>query len=421
MRRKGLLWLLAALLLLPAAGLRAQEAASGEGRSDRLFRWLQQGRGDSLYAAADSTLRSRTAPVLLGAMYRQLEAVGGSLRQAGPWSVQTAGALTVEERRLDFERTALTLRFVYDAAGRLAGFFALPAASVAPADTAGCIERDTVVVCGRVRLPATLCLPARRTGRVPLVVFVHGSGPNDRDETLGPNKLFRSMAHALARAGVASLRYDKRTYVYRGARFVEVSGRTDYDTETVDDAVAALALARTLPEAAPDSLYVVGHSLGAALAPRVAARAAVPPAGIVLLAAPARPFEESLGEQLRYIARLQGTAPSRADSTARSMTAALPPEYVAMARRYDAVATARTLSLPILVVQGSHDYQVTAADFGRWWTVLRDRPAVRFAWLPGLDHLMRPLPAMARPDDYARYVALSPDAVQAVLRFVRGR
>ena len=412
---------MAALLLLPAAGLRAQEAVPGERRSDRLFRWLQQGRGDSLYAAADSTLRARTAPVLLGAMYRQLETACGPLRQAGPWSVQRAGALTVEERRLSFERAALTLRFVYDAAGRLSGFFALPAAPAAQADTAGCIERDTVLTCGPVRLPATLCLPARRTGRVPLVVFVHGSGPNDRDETLGPNKLFRSMARALARGGVASLRYDKRTYVYRGERFVEVSGRTDYDTETVDDAVAALALARTLPEAAPDSLYVVGHSLGAALAPRVAARAAVPPAGIVLLAAPARPFEESLRSQLHYIARLQGTDPSQADSMAQRMTASLPAEYVAMARRYDPVATARNLTLPILVVQGSHDYQVTAADFDRWWTLLRDRPAVRFAWLPGLDHLMRPLPAMARPEDYARYVALSPDAVQAVLRFVRGR
>ncbi|MDZ7606573.1 MAG: hypothetical protein U5K79_13515 [Cyclobacteriaceae bacterium] len=48
----------------------------------------------------------------------------------------------------------------------------------------------------------------------PIVLFVHGSGPNDRDETIGPNKPFRDIAYGLAEKGIASLRYDKRTFVY---------------------------------------------------------------------------------------------------------------------------------------------------------------------------------------------------------------
>ena len=148
---------MAALLLLPAAGLRAQEAVPGERRSDRLFRWLQQGRGDSLYAAADSTLRARTAPVLLGAMYRQLEATCGPLRQAGPWSVQRAGALTVEERRLSFERAALTLRFVYQwiysnhkGESQLpAGFWIISLIGSLSIVTYGCIRLDPVLIVGQ--------------------------------------------------------------------------------------------------------------------------------------------------------------------------------------------------------------------------------------------------------------------------------
>lgn len=392
----------------------------GDDRCERLFRWLQQARGDSLYAAADSVLRTRLQPAQLSALWSQVVAQGGALRASGAWERRPAGGFSVAERRLDFERMAATLRFVFNGRGELAGLFVLPARPVESADTVDWTERDTVVASGAVRLPATLCLPSHSTGRVPLVVFVHGSGPNDRDETLGPNKLFADLAHALAGSGVASLRYDKRTRVYSGERFMEVSGRTDYDTEVVDDAVAALLLARGLTEVCPDSLFVVGHSLGAALAPRIAARAEPQPAGIVLLAAPARPFDVMLREQLLYLARLQGGDTSRVETDCRRMLDALPDSYLDMAGSYNAVATARGLSLPILVVQGGHDYQVTEADFRLWQQGLAGCPNVRFAFLPALDHLMRPLQAMATPADYARYVPVSPETVALLLRFFRG-
>ncbi len=60
-------------------------------------------------------------------------------------------------------------------------------------------------------LPATLTLPSGE-GHFPAVLLVAGSGPNDRDETIGPNKPFRDLAQGLAAADIASLRYDKRTH-----------------------------------------------------------------------------------------------------------------------------------------------------------------------------------------------------------------
>jgi len=75
----------------------------------------------------------------------------------------------------------------------------LGAAAAAPlsAQSGGVTERDTAVVSGRVRLPATLSLPSGAS-RSPAVVLVHGSGPNDRDETVGANKPFRDLAAGLA-------------------------------------------------------------------------------------------------------------------------------------------------------------------------------------------------------------------------------
>ena len=74
---------------------------------------------------------------------------------------------------------------------------------VLAAVSAGAVAKDIEVVTDTFRLPGTLELPENVVGKVPCVVFVHGSGPNDRDETLGPNKPFSELAHALAAHGIA--------------------------------------------------------------------------------------------------------------------------------------------------------------------------------------------------------------------------
>ena len=73
---------------------------------------------------------------------------------------------------------------------------------------------DIVVKTDTFSLPGILTVPDKVVGKVPCVVFVHGSGPNDRDETIGPNKVFKDIADSLSINGIASLRYDKRTLVY---------------------------------------------------------------------------------------------------------------------------------------------------------------------------------------------------------------
>lgn len=178
------------------------------------------------------------------------------------------------------------------------------------------IERDIVINHDGVSLPGTLTLPDNVEGHVPVVVMVQGSGPADRDETIGPNKPFAELAQRLANMGIATIRYDKRTKVY-GARTAEVSGgRIDYDTEVTDDAVQALKQAAALPEADTTRIFVLGHSLGATLAPRIATKAQSPIAGIICLAALARPFWDTVRDQIRYIATTQGLAAAEAEKLA---------------------------------------------------------------------------------------------------------
>ena len=102
-------------------------------------------------------------------------------------------------------------------------------------------------------------------GPFPAVVLIHGSGPHDRDETIGPNKPFRDLADGLASRRIAVLRYEKRTRHHGG----KMLGTTvTIKEEVLDDAVAAAELLRQTPGLDPKRVFVVGHSLGAMLAPK---------------------------------------------------------------------------------------------------------------------------------------------------------
>jgi hypothetical protein len=250
--------------------------------------------------------------------------------------------------------------------------------------------------------------------------LVHGSGPGDRDETVGACKPFRDLALGLATRGIAVLRYDKRTRVH-AARLADLSAFTVMD-ETVDDAVLAIALARAQPEVDPARVFVAGHSLGGQLAPRIA-KATPTVRGVVILAGSTRPIPTMMMEQMRYLAerdpaRAEAMAAARASvekaaariAALEAGEAPLPGEVLLGAgaaywrdlRAYDALAVARALPQPIFVAQGGRDYQVTDVDFEAWRAALGSRSDVALHRYEALDHVLVAGTGPSGPDDYAR-------------------
>lgn len=141
------------------------------------------------------------------------------------------------------------------------------------------------------------------------MVLVHGSGPNDRDETVGPNKPFKDLAWGLASQGIAVLRYDKRTLVH--SQSIDAQTLTVQE-ETVHDALAAVEVLRNHPDVDSASVYVLGHSLGATLAPKIGA-AAPELAGLILLAGATRPLEDLILEQVTYLVSLDPSEEAEAE------------------------------------------------------------------------------------------------------------
>lgn len=267
-------------------------------------------------------------------------------------------------------------------------------------------------------LPGTLTVPAGK-GPVPCVVLVHGSGPHDRDETVGPNKPFADLALGLAAHGIATLRYEKRTK----AKPASLPKDLTVNDETVNDAVIAADLCAAQPEIDHKRVFVLGHSLGAWVAPRIAQHTKEL-AGLIILAGPARDLADIVVDQLTYLANIDGTVSAdeqkaiddaKADAkrihelengatpTPGEMHIFTPASYWKDLARYDAPKLAATLRVPIFVGQGGRDYQVSATkDFPAWQQALAGKKGDKLVVWPKLTHLLTAGEGPSTPAEYEK-------------------
>jgi dienelactone hydrolase len=307
-----------------------------------------------------------------------------------------------------FGAADVDIQFAFDASGRISGLQIRPGARAAYtpptyANPAAFVEEEVTIGSGEWALPGTLSLP-KSTGRHPAVVLVHGSGQQDRDTSFGPNRPFKDLALGLASRGVAVLRYDKRNRVH-AAKLADQPALTVRE-EVIDDAVQAVKLLRAHPRVDPARVFVLGKSLGGMLVPRIA-QADPTVNGWIVMAGAARPLEEAILEQSRYLAAADGTISGEEQSTidraaalvervrslkpedARSAEnlSGAPASYWLDLRGYDPPAAATSIKSRMLVLQGERDYQVTMTEFARWKAALGSRSDVTFRSYPSLNHL----------------------------------
>ena len=151
-------------------------------------------------------------------------------------------------------------------------------------------------------LNGLLTIPDSAGGRVPAVVLVHGSGSSNMNEQIYKLTPFKDLAEGLAQRGIASIRYDKRTFVYgRKMRKQCITVKE----ETIEDAVLAANLLRADPRIDPDEIYIIGHSMGAMLAPRIDAEGGSF-RGLIRMAGTPFRLEEIVGRQLKQAGGSKG-------------------------------------------------------------------------------------------------------------------
>ena len=283
-------------------------------------------------------------------------------------------------------------------------------------------------------MPGALTLPHGRGPR-PGVVLLSGGGAFDRDETSGPNKPLKDLAWGLASRGVAVVRFDKVTYAH--ASQVANAPNFTMTDEYAPHAIAAVHLLQRQPTVDPARIFILGHSMGGKVAPRVAA-AEASVAGLVILAGDAQPMQQAAIRVGRYLASLNPDPAAEAAVAAITRQAAmvdspdlspstpaselpfgLSGAYWLDLRSYDPVATAAELDKPMLILQGGRDYQVTVEDdLSRWKAGLGHRPDVTIRVYDADNHLFFPGVGPSTPAEYAQAQHVDPAVVADIAEWL---
>jgi dienelactone hydrolase len=435
LKRYGILALVVVCVAVPLVAGCAKPSATqvAEGMVDSMAK------GDFASATKhfDAACKAALPAEGLGPVWSQFTAQAGAFKsRTGSREAQEAGYQMVYVT-CQFEKTTMDIKVVFDKDGKVTGLGFVPHVSAADAqysppayaDKDRFVEREVTVGTGEWQLPGTLTMP-KGEGPFPAVVLVHGSGPNDRDETIGPNKPFKDIAWGLASRGIAVLRYDKRSKVY-GPKMATMAnmGKMDNFTvkeEVIDDALAAAKVLRGSTGIDPKRVFVLGHSNGGLLAPRIG-KADPKIAGLIMMAGCiTQPVEKCLLRQATYIASLSGPitddAKKEIDKQVQSLMKSVPDSYNQDFDDYIRAATemAKSLKQPMLVIQGARDYQAIEADFNTWKAALSSRTDVTFKLYPDLNHLFMTGKGMATPSEYEKHGFVSETVVNDIAAWING-
>lgn len=391
------------LFLISFSSIYSQKQEVGELFIQTLFK---EKNFNKAYSFFDETIKNQVSEALLKETVEKLESQLGQFKTI----TEVNKEAKVFYYYSDFEKMKLDIKITIVENDKITDFFFAPHKFFKKQDSLG---QDFNIKSNGVELKGTLLIPEKNNLKK-LVVFIHGSGPQDRDCTVAENKPFKDIAENLYNKGVASYRFDKRTLSYPET----FNDKSTVDDEVVSDVLNIIHYFKNNPTYSNYDIILLGHSLGAHLLPKITNQSNQINK-IILLAGNARPLDELLLEQYNYLLQLDPSEDMKAevmkikeqDKKLRSkqfnleissdeLPLNLSPTYWKSLLNYNPIKEIKKVKTPILILQGERDYQVSMKDFQMWKTALKKNKKASFISYQKLNHLFMTGESPSNPDEY---------------------
>ncbi len=271
------------------------------------------------------------------------------------------------------------------------------------------MEIEKIIIGENTKYPLNglLTLPENITEPVPAVVFVHGSGSSNMDEKVGQLTPFKDLAEGLANKGIASIRYDKRSFAHGLKMVRDKSTIITVKEETIDDAILATELLKKDSRIDSHNIFIIGHSMGGMLAPRIDSEGGKYK-GLIIMAGTPRKLEAVMLEQneavlnstkglvnwivRKQVAKLSGLFSglyelSDEEAKKKKVMGGTTLYYFKEMGEHSVADYLATTKKTMLIVQGEKDFQVSVEkDFNEYKRLLNDKTNVEFRLYENLNH-----------------------------------
>lgn len=273
------------------------------------------------------------------------------------------------------------------------------------------MTEEKIIIGTEYPLEGLITIPETGTAPYPAVVLVHGSGASDMDSKVYKVRPFKDIAHGLAKHGIATIRYNKRSWTHGKALVKNIGPALTVKEETIEDAIHAADLLRADHRINSNRIFIAGLSMGGALAPRIDAEGG-DFAGLIIMAGSSRRFEEIIiGQQEDFMKTAKGLTKWIVGKQIAKLAPKLTNIYdltdeEAKAKKFIGNTTVYYLkdfgqktvaeylsasTKPIFVMQPEKDLQATVErDFKKYQEILADRDNATLKLYPGLNHTFMP-------------------------------
>jgi pimeloyl-ACP methyl ester carboxylesterase len=424
------LFLLTCLIFCIAQAFAQTEPATYRAALNKFMLYYNRNQADSVFMMFSPEVKTQMPLEKNRQMLGQLQTQLGGLQKAAYMSMEN----NIATYKADFQKASLAMKISMDNTGKISGLLFDNYKPQSPAPNAAAADPNTNELPFELKtlsgtIHGTLTLPNQVSGKVPVVLIISAASPTDRDGNKPklnqkPNT-YKLLAAELAKSGIASLRYDRRLIGEAATPARETQLRFD---DHVDDAVALIT--QLHDDQRFSKVIVLGHSEGSLVG--MLSSSGQPVNGFISVEGEGNPGDKIMTEQIKnqpeFITKgfktitdslRRGKVNDQVDPALFSIARASIQPYLMSWMRYDPTKEIKKLKIPILIIQGSNDIQVSVADAEK---LKKAKSDAKLAIITGMNYVLRDAPPAA-PANIATYnqpnLHLKAELLTAVVDFVK--